>query len=362
MSNESYSSIFSSVNGCDSIIITDIVVNELPIIDAGSSTSLCDGESITLTANNPNGASLAWDNGITNGTPFTPTSSLTYTVTATDANNCISTDFVIVTVNQNPTASFNADELFGCAPLEVTFTNTSLGSLTQCNWDFGNGQTASGCGTISNTFNSIGAQTVSLSIVDANGCASSVTNTDYINVYLQPEASFTALNNPTNILKPEVNFINSSLNSNFYVWNFGDNSGNSNETNPTHLYSNEDPGNYEVTLIAYNGTCTDTAMLLIVIDDVIIYYVPNTFTPDGDAINQTFKPVFTSGYDPYDYQLLIFNRWGELLFESHNTEIGWDGTYNGIVVQDGIYSWTLEFKETMSDARHSVQGHVNLLR
>ena len=80
------------------------------------------------------------------------------------------------------------------------------------------------------------------------------------------------------------------------------------------------------------------------------------------AINQSFNPVFTSGYDPYDYQLLIFNRWGELLFESHNTEIGWDGTYNGIVVQDGIYSWTLEFKETMSDARHSVQGHVNLLR
>ena len=59
MSNESYSSIFSSVNGCDSIIITDIVVNELPIIDAGSSTSLCDGESITLTANNPNGAPIA---------------------------------------------------------------------------------------------------------------------------------------------------------------------------------------------------------------------------------------------------------------------------------------------------------------
>ena len=96
--------------------------------------------------------------------------------------------------------------------------------------------------------------------------------------------------------------------------------------------------------------------------DVLLYWVPNAFTPDGDEFNQVFKPIFTSGFDPYDYTLLIFDRWGELIFESHNHEVGWDGTYRGNLVQDGVYVWKLEFKETMTDKRHNKYGHVTILR
>jgi len=91
--------------------------------------------------------------------------------------------------------------------------------------------------------------------------------------------------------------------------------------------------------------------------------VPNVFTPDGDQFNETFQPVFTSGYDPYDYHLMIFNRWGELIFESYNADIGWDGTYGtGGLVQDGVYVWKINFKESMTDKKHEVYGHVSVLK
>jgi gliding motility-associated-like protein len=100
--------------------------------------------------------------------------------------------------------------------------------------------------------------------------------------------------------------------------------------------------------------------------DELIFYVPNTFTPDNDDYNQTFLPVFTSGYDPYDFSLLIFNRWGEIIFESHDAKKGWDGSYgnNGEVefVQDGTYSWKLEFKTSLLDDHKVYLGHVNIIR
>jgi gliding motility-associated-like protein len=82
--------------------------------------------------------------------------------------------------------------------------------------------------------------------------------------------------------------------------------------------------------------------------------------------NQTFKPVFTSGFDPYDYNLFIYNRWGELIFESKDANFGWDGTYGiggqNLKVQDGAYTWKIEFKTLQSDERKRVTGHVNLLK
>ena len=90
-------------------------------------------------------------------------------------------------------------------------------------------------------------------------------------------------------------------------------------------------------------------------------YVPNAFTPDGDAFNQTFKPIIT-GIDIYDYELLIFDRWGELIFESHNKEVGWDGSYQGNLVQDGVYVWKIKIKIEDVDERRTFYGHVSVLK
>ena len=121
---------------------------------------------------------------------------------------------------------------------------------------------------------------------------------------------------------------------------------------------------YTVTLIVESAAgCIDSTTAFIQVEDVVLYHVPNAFTPDGDQFNETFQPVFVSGYDPYDYHLIIFNRWGEILFESYDVLGGWNGTYGeGGLVEDGVYTWKIDFKESMSDKRHEKMGHVVLLK
>jgi gliding motility-associated-like protein len=90
----------------------------------------------------------------------------------------------------------------------------------------------------------------------------------------------------------------------------------------------------------------------------------NTFTPDGDDYNEYFQAIFTSGYDPYDFELLIFNRWGELIWESHDDSVGWHATYgvDGRQVQDGTYTWKITFARSSNDERIIAVGHVNVIR
>ena len=95
---------------------------------------------------------------------------------------------------------------------------------------------------------------------------------------------------------------------------------------------------------------------------MLIYYIPNTFTPDGDGHNQTFKPVFTSGFDPFNYEMLIYNRWGEIIFETHDVTYGWDGTYALENCQDGVYLYKITFKNPFLDEPKVVCGSVSLLK
>jgi len=123
-----------------------------------------------------------------------------------------------------------------------------------------------------------------------------------------------------------------------------------------------------VTGTSINGCKSIDTIQVIVVDDCniaedVIFWVPNTFTPDGDQYNQTFKPIFYSGFDPYDFDLFIFNRWGEPIWESHDVNVGWDGSYNnGMKCPDGAYTWKIRFKLLNNDEKRTVVGHLNLLR
>ena len=100
--------------------------------------------------------------------------------------------------------------------------------------------------------------------------------------------------------------------------------------------------------------------------DALIFNVPNSFTPNGDEFNNVFKPVFGSGFSPEDYSLLVYNRWGETVFQSLDLFNGWDGTYNGGLAQQGTYTWTMILKASdqafNSNSKKTYQGHVTLLR
>jgi gliding motility-associated-like protein len=93
-----------------------------------------------------------------------------------------------------------------------------------------------------------------------------------------------------------------------------------------------------------------------------LIYIPNSFTPDGDENNNTWIPVLTSGFDPYSYNMTLYNRWGEVIWESNNYLDGWDGTYNYQIVPTGIYTWKMEFKAIETDYKKVIYGFVSVLK
>jgi gliding motility-associated-like protein len=351
----------ADLNGCTSTDQVIVTVNALPSVDAGNDQFVCEGDNLTLSG--AGAQSYSWDNGINNGTPFVPSATTLYTVTGTDVNGCVNTDQIQITVNPIPTPSFTGDELTGCEPHTVNFSNNNTLTGATCTWNFGDGSTGVGCSGISHTYASSGVYDVTLTVTDAQGCSGSFTENNYIEVTSPPEASFTADPMVTGTNDPEVNFTNESFNGVDYIWDFGDNSPFVNTFNATHTFPDDQKGDYVVTLIASNGpNCNDTAKLVIKVEEELIFYVPNTFTPDNSGFNDFFQPIFTSGFDPQNFKLLIFNRWGEVIFESNDASIGWDGTYGGKLVQDGTYIWKIEFLVNSSDERITEHGHVNLIK
>ena len=122
------------------------------------------------------------------------------------------------------------------------------------------------------------------------------------------------------------------------------------------------PAKYPVTLyVTTEHGCVDSTTRDVLVVSEVILYAPNTFTPDGDEFNQNWNFVIM-GIDIYDFNLKIFDRWGEMIWESNDPAIGWDGTYNGRIVQQGMYSWVIECKDQFNDAKHVFDGHINVLR
>jgi gliding motility-associated-like protein len=159
-----------------------------------------------------------------------------------------------------------------------------------------------------------------------------------------------------------VQFINSTLGNNTYSWNYGDGT-TSAQIEEIHNYNNTTQGYFITLAVTTPAGCTDSLTQFIGYEEQLVYYVPNTFTPDQDEHNQTWKPIFTSGFDPFNYHLVIYNRWGELIWESFNHSIGWDGTYNKIIpVQAGTYTWVIDFHLKNNDDKQSLTGTVNVLR
>jgi gliding motility-associated-like protein len=352
----------TDVNGCQGSDFLVVTALPAPPVNAGPDFTICAGDSAVLIGT---GAPvLTWDNGVLANQPFTPSMTTTYTLSGVDANGCTNADQVTITVSPIPTVQFIPDVTNGCAPLDVTFTVQSAPG-TSCVWDFGDGTTGTGCGTVTHTYNGIGCFDVSMSTTSADGCVGSQTYTDLICLVTLPEAEFTVNPAVVTMVNSYATMNNMSQNAVEYEWNFGDGSETDNSVNPQHLFPFTEPGTYEIMLIAYNEIgCADTAIQTIRVNEDVVFYVPNSFTPDDDSYNPVFLPVFTSGYDPMDYRLLIYDRWGEIIFESLNAKVGWPGTYGvgGELVQDGTYVWTIEFKSTIDGSRIKKNGHITLIR
>src|SRR5690606_15989149 len=106
---------------------------------------------------------------------------------------------------------------------------------------------------------------------------------------------------------------------------------------------------------------SDSLIKIVAVTEAFTVYIPNAFTPDGNHVNGEFKPYF-NGIDIYDYQLTIYNRWGEVVFQSYNVDFGWNGFYGDIMAEEGVYVYHIITKENNSDKKLEYHGHVSLLR
>ena len=353
----------TSIDGCTGSDILTITVNPLSSISAGADREICEGEEVELSAFGAGTEGVyEWSGGIDDGDAITPSMTTELYVIGTDINGCASQDTVLIIVHNNPEADLTADNLIGCAPNSVNFEVISGGGMLTYEWSFGDGEYGVGS-SVNHLYSSPGLYDINLTVTNEYGCTSSVSIDDYIAIGEKPIALFEHNGDEADAVLSLVDFENFSINADSYFWEF-DNLGTSEEENPSFSFGGGEDLNYEVKLIAYNEFgCADTAYSFFQIDEKLVYYIPNAFTPTINDFNLTFKPQFSSGLDIMNYHLTIFNRWGEIIFESHNEEVGWDGRYGDRdFVEQGVYIWRIEYGVTYTDEMFSDEGHVTVLR
>jgi len=339
---------------CTTTDVLTVIVNPIPVIEADASgqtlITVCAGAPYTLMANNPDGALINWNNGVVDNIEFTPIDSLMYYVVA-DLNGCVNVDSIVIDAIDSPNVLTELDQSI-CIGDSVLLHATTNQIAATLNWNNSIPNDTYIFPTTSQTYTA----TATL-----GNCSSS----DDFNVTVMqlPDVGFSFSPNPVTTEDTEVQFTQINIeNDELYYWSFGDNSV-STQIDPVHIYA-EIPGvtyYVELTVISDVG-CVNSLIVPLLVNDELVYFVPNAFTPDGDEFNETFQPVFTSGFNPYDYHLLIFNRWGEVVFESYNDQIGWDGSYAGEKVQDGTYIWKIWFGDALSDKKYVETGTVTILK
>ena len=316
-----------------------------------------DGEINTTTIGGTTPYVLNWNNNAS--TSSIQVGAGNYTLEITDANGCLHETQITLGQPEQIQVTLDADVFVGCDPLEVNFANNSDEQFLS-NWYFGDASVGSGT-QISHTYSGAGSYDVTLVITDANGCSNFAEFPNLIDVLPTPVAGINVSTVYLNAAEPEAIILNTSEGATSYVWNLGD--------SPTD-YTFYEPGNYTypvynqdeylITLVAIGSNgCTDSTQVLIEFDNRLIIYVPNSFTPNGDELNNVFKPIVPVPVKSYHFQ--IYNRWGELIFETFDKEEGWDGKFNGQMVQDGTYTWEISIVTSKADLFINT-GNVNLFR
>jgi gliding motility-associated-like protein len=286
-----------------------------------------------------------------------------YSVLVTDAQGCETALSFTITEPAPIVANFNPNVTFGCSPLSVTFTNNSSGPYTNSLWNFGNATSVT-TQNGSTTFTQPGCYDISLIVSNAAGCADTMSTDSLVCVVSGPDASFSAGTQGIDYYTGQLVLLNTSDGDiTDYLWTFGDGSPNSTLENPIHYYPDQQAGSYEVTLtIVDTNGCVDTASYEFSLVELLNVYVPNSFTINGDNINEYFLPIFSNVDIMKSYQMEIYNRWGQLVWETDIVSEGWNGRYkDNKDVQLGVYNWKIRYTDNKSVSR-IIAGHVTILR
>lgn len=254
----------------------------------------------------------------------------------------------------------------GCAPFTVQFPDSLTQQVVTWNWNLGDGTTSTAPAPV-HTY-AAGNYTVSLSVTTPAGCTADALNTSSVIAHAPPSAAFTASTYSTDMDAPTITFTNTSAGSiNAYDWSFGD-GGTSNTDDPTYTYN--DIGEFDVVLVVtdVNG-CTDEATSTIEILPIYDIVIPNAFTPNPNGGGGgTFDPNDLSNdvFYPFvryvkEFNMRVWNRWGELIFESTDPNVGWDGYYRGQLSPQDVYVYKCSIR-FVDDREAERTGDITLFR
>ncbi|TXC78914.1 PKD domain-containing protein [Luteibaculum oceani] len=265
----------------------------------------------------------------------------------------------------SPTIDFDFNKTNDdCYPLQLSVNPQIVapGNST-CTWTFEDGTVVSGCDDPFNvTLYQVGDLDMAVRVRTPTGCGADSLFVDTIHVRPNPRASF-GFNPkiPTNLLNV-VDFNNTTINGDRYIWKI-DTLAVLNTTNPQYEFPTTPNKTYNVWLVAYTdfGCVDSTNKLIEVVPDLDIY-IPNSFSPNGDGVNETFRPVLTlSPEDVIEYEFYVFNRWGELLFYTQDMFGAWDGDYKGEQVPIGVYTYRVRAKVGANAVTLDRRGTVNVI-
>lgn len=367
--------ISTSDNGCIDDTTLTITIHPEPLSNF-TSTTICENQPPTLFQNLStisNGTIVGSDWNFGDETSSLPNPSHDFaeagifnvTLTSTSAYNCVNEVSIPVTVLAAPSSKFTVDSPEGCDEHCVAFTNQSVSNsntiITQI-WQYSNGDTLleeSPSVCFRNKSNTEDKKyDVTLITTNDLGCSDTLFLDDYITVFHNPIANFSPSRIEENMYEAEFKMNNFSIGSSFYLWDFGDEN-TSNDFEPIHVYS--DTGTYHITLRAFTiNNCIDTIVKPIKVTPVISVYIPNTFTPNNDDVNDIF--IFKNyGIVAQGFEFYIFDKWGTNLFYTTDITQGWDGTYKGITAKQDTYVYKLICIDSFGES-HEYKGHVTLLK
>ena len=366
VSPSTYSVTAIDANGCVSPVST-VAINVTSLTAANLTVSgasaICYGSSATISSSvsgSTGPVTVSWSGGLGTGNgPFTvsPPATTTYTVTVTDACGNSVTGSVPVTVNPLPTVDLSPQTLVACNEVNAAFAeNSGTNGASQFSWEFGDGYVSALEHPV-HTYGSTGMYNVSLTVTSPFGCVNTASTTCNITVNQGSIADFSSEGMDGTTISPIYKFYNQSQNSVSYLWEFGDGA-TSTFADPQHTYA--DKGEYEVKLYTSSSAgCRDSIIRKIEVRPVFTIYIPNAFTPDANNTNDYFT---AKGSEISEFKMMIFDRWGEMIYQTEDIQTGWDGKANNgsRTAESGVYVYKITVRD-FEQRYHDFTGHVTLL-
>lgn len=341
----------------DSVTIT---FTEPMVVSVVSTDAICfDSCDGTSDASNTGGTApftYAWSDGLAADTSYAENICAgAYSLTITDVNGCAgSTD---VTIGQPElltidSVAFVEPWCFGACDGSITISDTEA---VEYSFD-GGASFLSGP-----QLDDVCVGPYDLMIRNAAGCE----GTGAITVTGPPEviAEFVHGPVPANVNDPFITFNNLSQNAVSFEWDFAG-LGGSTDPNTQFLFSNKEPGIYPVCLVAADAhACADTVCHDVIIDDVLFTYVPNSFTPDGDGVNESWG-MTSNIADITNFEMRVFDRWGEIVYGTDDPYKPWNGGLqnSGEILKQDVYAYRIVFQIISTGGVKELTGHVTLLK